>query len=304
MNRRKAISVCVCTYRRTDLLERLLVHVEEQITNQSFDYSIVIVDNDRQESARDLVCSFAKRSARPVAYHVEPEQNIALARNKAIENTHGDFVAFIDDDEYPDKDWLLRLYDTYHQHEGVRGVLGPINPYFEINPPRWIVKGKFFHRDSFPTGTIIRNARYLRTGNVLLSRTIFADSANYFDRRFGKSGGEDGDFFRRMLRQDMCFVWCNEAGVNELVPQQRLKRSYLLKRAILQGSAYARAKKVTFCSRDAFKSMMAVLLYTIPLPLLLLSRHDLFMKCLTKDGYHFSKILTTCGIQLVKERSI
>ena len=41
-----------------------------------------------------------------VAYRVEPQQNIALARNAAITHATGDFIAFFDDDQLPIKQWL------------------------------------------------------------------------------------------------------------------------------------------------------------------------------------------------------
>src|SRR5215831_20404674 len=88
------ISVCICTYKRPELLRRLLLKLEKLETNDLFNYSIVITDNDNTESARETVGSFASRSKIPVEYHVEPEQNIALARNLAVKHATGDFVAF------------------------------------------------------------------------------------------------------------------------------------------------------------------------------------------------------------------
>jgi glycosyltransferase involved in cell wall biosynthesis len=233
---------------------------------------------------------------------VEPEQNIALARNRAIENARGDFLAFIDDDEFPDEDWLLNLYRACHEFRA-DGVLGPVRPYFEIEPPLWIIRGKLCERESFPTGTTIRDGKYTRTGNVLLNRKVFMDKENRFDPRFGKTGGEDGDLFRRMIQKECIFVWCNEACVNEIVPPHRFKRSYYLKRALLQGSAVTKAKKMSPFGFDAFKSAVAFVLYTPALPVLLLSRHDLFMKYLIKECYHLSMLLSLCGVKIVKERA-
>ncbi len=86
MKQNKHISVCICTYRRPELLKKLLSKLEQQETNGLFDYSAVVVDNDVAESARNTVESFAKQSSLAISYHVQPEQNIALARNKAVEN--------------------------------------------------------------------------------------------------------------------------------------------------------------------------------------------------------------------------
>src|SRR5271157_4036017 len=100
------ICVCICTYKRPQLLKRLLDELSTQETNSLFTYSIVVTDNDHLRSAELVVSDFAARSAIPVKYCLEPRQNIALARNKAIENASGEFVAFVDDDEFPAKRWL------------------------------------------------------------------------------------------------------------------------------------------------------------------------------------------------------
>jgi len=124
------ISVCVCTYRRPQLLKRLLEGLGGQETRGLFTYSIVVADNDHLRSAELVVSSFSAALLIPIKYCVESQQNIALARNKAIENAEGDFVAFIDDDEFPTRRWLLTLYETCRQH-GVDGVLGPVKPHFD-----------------------------------------------------------------------------------------------------------------------------------------------------------------------------
>src|SRR5947209_6462298 len=108
----KHISVCICTYRRPQLLGRLIEELGRQATEGLFTYSILVVDNDRLQFAESVVSSFAADSTVPVAYCVEPRQNIALARNKAIENADGDLVAFIDDDEFPTTRWLLTLFNA------------------------------------------------------------------------------------------------------------------------------------------------------------------------------------------------
>src|ERR1051325_8420557 len=85
---------------------------------------------------------------------VEPRQNIALARNMAVANAKGDFIAFIDDDELPGGEWLLTLFSAYQQY-GVDGVLGPVKPRFDEPPPKWVVDGRFCERPSYPTGFVI-----------------------------------------------------------------------------------------------------------------------------------------------------
>jgi glycosyltransferase involved in cell wall biosynthesis len=282
------------------LLENLLDKLESLKTDDLFTYSIVVVDNDDQESARTVVESFAGKSRIPVRYNVEPKRSFALVRNKAIDNAQGDFVAFIDDDEYPGNEWLCQLYKALRAYKA-DGILGPILPHFAAEPPHWIVKSRVCERKSFKTGTIIKNHSHTRTGNVLLDRALFHHEESPFDPRFGKTGGEDTDFFRRMMERGKVFVWCNEAPVWEVVPKERMEKAYFLRRALLRG--FTNSKRITVVSMDTFKSLMAVLLYTAAVPFCLVMGQHVFMKYLIKNCDHIGKLLGIFGMSPVEQRS-
>src|SRR5579872_4472141 len=106
------ITICICTFRRPDMLKSLLEDLRKQETDGRFTFSIVIVDNDREGSARQTVSEYGSQQSFQVQYFIEPRQNIALARNKAIEEATGDFVVFIDDDESPIQRWLVTLFEA------------------------------------------------------------------------------------------------------------------------------------------------------------------------------------------------
>src|SRR5439155_18757923 len=230
-NETKHISVCVCTYKRPHYLKRLLGELGNQDTSGLFTYSIVVADNDHLQSAEAVVSDFAAASSIPIRYCVEPRQNIALARNKAIENANGDFVAFIDDDEFPIKEWLLTLFKALNEYK-VDGVVGPVKPYFDAETPQWVVKGKFYNRPTYVTGYVIDGSKG-RTNNVLLKKKVFSEG-ELFRPEFRT--GEDQDFFRRAINNGRVFIWCNEALAYEGVPPIRWKRTFMLRRALLRGA--------------------------------------------------------------------
>lgn len=285
----KHISVCICTFRRTKLLEHLLHELAHQETEGRFTYSVVVADNDHLRSAERTVLDFTAASNLPVVYCVEPRQNISLTRNKAIENANGDFVAFIDDDEFPTKDWLLTLFNACNEYN-VDGVLGPVKPHFEEQPPNWVIKGKFYDRPTYPTGFII-DWRKGRTGNVLLKRQIFATSEQPFRPEFRT--GEDQDFFRRMIERGYVFVWCDEALAYEVVPRTRWKRTFMLRRALLRGEISLLHS--TSGAREIATSIIAIPAYTAALPFALVSGH--FMTCLVRLFDHLGRFLGFLGIK-------
>jgi succinoglycan biosynthesis protein ExoM len=292
------ISVCICTYRRPVLLRYLLQELGAQETDGRFTYSMVVVDNDEAESARTLVSDFTASSVWPVKYYVQPQQSIALTRNVAVENSTGDFVAFIDDDEFPTRQWLLILFRACSKY-AADGVLGPVKPHFDEPPPKWVIRGKFYDRPSYPTGLVI-DGRKGRTGNVLLKREIFAPGEQWFRPEFRT--GEDQDFFRRMIAEGRVFVWCDEAVAFETVPPIRWKRSFMLRRAFLRGATAV--IHPTFGPRDIAKSILAVPAYLASLPFALLLGHHRFMNLLISLCDHLGKLLVLMGISPIKEQYI
>ena len=297
------ICVCICTYKRPELLERLLLALQNQETKELFNYSIVVVDNDQEQSAQVVVENIQKNNT--IKYLHEPQKNIAIARNKAVTHAHGEFIALIDDDEFPKTDWLLNLYQTLEKYK-VDGILGPVKPYFDKTPPRWLVKSKLCERPTHETGKVL-DWDDTRTGNVLIRRKIFNEKENLFDPDFAIQG-EDKDFFRRMTARGYVFIWCNEAPVYETVPPDRWKKTYFLKRAFIQGNAsfkyYGSSMNLKLKLKIIIKSILASFVYTFMLPVLSLFWNQYLIKYLAKDIYHLSLLLTVFGLINIKERNI
>lgn len=292
------VSVCVCTYKRSEWLRLLLNELVGQSTADVFGYSLVLVDNDAGGSAREVVTEFQRQTDLEISYLIEPEQNIAKARNKALANATGEYIAFIDDDEVPSKDWLLKLFQTRHDYKS-DGVLGPVIPLFEEEPPQWVIKGRFNDRPTHQTGFVIPWLEG-RTGNLLFRRDILLGMNPIFLPEFG-SGGEDRNFFYRLSKFGYRFVWCDEAPVYERVPATRWKRSFMVRRALLRG-------KMALLHRrhpaDLAKSFLALTVYALALPFFLIIEHSLFMKYLIKACDHAGKLLAFANLNPVREKYV
>jgi glycosyltransferase involved in cell wall biosynthesis len=294
-NKPTHISICICTFKRPELLLRCLKSLEGQATAGLFTYSIVIADNDETRSAELAVGRFMARTSIAVVYCVEPQQNIAMARNRAVQNATGDFVAFIDDDEFAIEDWLLTLFNAIQKYD-VDGVLGPVDPHFDEGAPKWVIKGGFYDRPTYPTGMVLPWKK-CRTGNVLLKRELFAGDAHPF--RPGCLSGEDQDFFRRKIEKRHRFIWCHEAPAYEVVPPVRWKRSFLVRRALLRG---------IFAQRNhglqpvrVLQALVSAPFYALMLPVALPFGQALFMKCAFKLSYHMGRLFALVGFNPIRQ---
>ena len=291
------ISVCVCTYKRPDLLKRLLLHLGEQATGGVFTYSIVVVDNDEARSAEATAAQAAEALPVAVKYDVEARRSIALARNKAAAGASGEFVALIDDDEFPAPDWLLTLFRARERY-GVDGVLGPVIRHFEEAPPRWFEKSNIYDRRVNPTGMAV-TWKEARTGNVLVKAQVLSGGMPF---RPEFRAGEDQDFFWRKIQEGFVFIWCAEAVVYETIPPARWKRVYVLRKAALQGATAV--QHPNFGAIGIGKAMVAVPLYTLCLPFALLFGQHRFMELLVKIADHSGKLLRSAGMNPIREEYV
>ena len=139
-----------------------------------------------------------------------------------------------------------------------------------------------------------------RTNNVLLKKSIFTAAGPEPFRPECRTG-EDMDFFRRVSEKGYVFIWCNEAVVYEAVPPLRWKRSFMLRRALLQGTLVPVVEPTTLGLVSVSKSVVAVLVYGAALPFALIVGQHRFMSLLVKLCAHIGKLLALIGLNPVKE---
>jgi succinoglycan biosynthesis protein ExoM len=297
------ISVCICTRKRNRMLERLLRNLKKQETGGMFDYSIVVVDNDAAGHARETVLRLEAELGMDIVYGIEPEETIPAARNRALLLARGNYIGIIDDDEFPPSLWLKTLYRAIQTFD-VDGALGPVFPFFEKKPPAWLLKGRFCERPVYRTGNLL-NWSQTRTGNVLLKKNVFEEHRILFDLKW-KTSGSDRAFFKEAMGKGYRFIAVQEAPVYEIVPPDRWKKSYYLKRALVHGyNSY----KNTVVELDGFsrlkmflKSTAALVIHILAFPFSACLGNHRLVKSLEGGGYHLSRLFAMMGIELVKKR--
>jgi glycosyltransferase involved in cell wall biosynthesis len=90
--------------------ETLVARAIESIINQSFrEFEFIIVDNGSSDRSGLIAEQYAARDARLRVLHRE-RGNIGSGRNAGLDVAEGDYIAFIDDDDYTEADFLEFLY--------------------------------------------------------------------------------------------------------------------------------------------------------------------------------------------------
>jgi succinoglycan biosynthesis protein ExoM len=300
---RDHISVCICTFHRNRMLERLLRSLAALETRGLFDFSVVVVDNDTAEHAKETVIRLTSELDLEITFGIEPERTIPAARNRALQFARGNYIAIIDDDEFAPQHWLVTMYSAIRMFD-VDGALGPVYPFFEEKPPDWLIKGKFCERPVYHTGTLLDWSQ-TRTGNVLLKREVFDRHQLRFDLKW-KTSGSDRAFFKQAMEWGYRFVAVAEAPVYECVPRARWTQSYYLKRALVHGfnsHRYSNGDLRGFSwIAIALRSVFALIIYSLCLPAAALLGKHRFVSCLEKGGHHLSRLLAMFGIEIIKKR--
>jgi len=289
------ICVCVCTYKRPEALRHLLLEFNKQQCDGAFTISAVVADNDVLQSGKEVVESLAGDLQFAVEYQVEPTRGISRARNMTAKMAHGDYVALIDDDEWPRSDWLLSAL-TACRKMNVDGVLGHVERFFEEVPPFWLLKSKLYTRPRKITGEIV-SWREARTSNALLRADLVCATAEPFNVKF--RSGEDIDFFRRKIEEGFVFKWVAESVVYETIPPARWRLRYLLKKALLRGAC---AVDQPHCGvMSICKSIVAVITYPVLFPFVCITGVHKGVELLVRFCDHAGKLLMLVGINPVAD---
>ena len=229
------IDILIATYKRLNQLEKLLRSLAAQDLKSSLTLRIIVIDNDPLGSAKTVTEQFFLNHALPYLYDIQPEKNISLTRNKAIEHSRAPYLAFIDDDEWADPDWLHRLWETSRQYNA-DVVFGPVLPCFLSVPPAW-APAHLFEKRGDKTGA---KKRYGSTCNALIRVSEQLRNELVFRPEYGLTGGEDTDFFFRLFRKGAKLIWCNEAIVHEAIPIERMTFRWWVRRSFRGGQVLAK----------------------------------------------------------------
>lgn len=227
------INIAVCTFRREALGDTLAslarLDVPEGVTLR-----VIVADNDVTPSASARV--EAARLPIAVAYVHCPAGNISIARNACLDHVDADFLAFVDDDETVEPQWLARLL-AEAQTTAADVVLGPVRALYEPDAPGWMRSGGFHSTYPVWVGGEIRTGY---TCNVLMRLAAPSIAGRRFDLALGRSGGEDTAFFDQVYAAGGRIAFAEEAWVEEPVPAARATFSWLARRRLRMGQTHGR----------------------------------------------------------------
>lgn len=194
------ISVIVPVYNCQDYLLECLTSLSAQTLGDKIEF--IIIDDHSTDNSRQLIDKFIKNDKRFCLLDNQ-QKGTGSARNLGLAHAKGDYIGFLDADDFVDKDYYQALYQTginegadvvcalrrkeiYPDHQ--KEVLTPYHQDQELMKKQLVFTDNFlwlkiFKRD-FITKYEIKNALTRRSQDVafVLSAVLLADKISYCDQ--------------------------------------------------------------------------------------------------------------------------
>jgi len=221
------VSVAVVTHNDLDNLVSCLQSLAKQ-EYPAAATEIVVVDDGSTDGTAD-----ALRSNFPgVRVISKPNEGADVSRNRGIEESTGEIIAFIDSDCVAFPDWLARMTERL------------------IDEPNTVIGGRVLHRGSFwqrltgiadfgeYQGLQLKEVRAIPTCNMGLRRTVLGGVR--FDPRLARAGGDT--LFAGTLRRKGAKLVYDPAVV--VIHRPSVDMKDLLTRAKRYGRSFVEARKI------------------------------------------------------------
>jgi glucosyl-dolichyl phosphate glucuronosyltransferase len=229
------ISVILCTYNRSELLQKALESLAESQLPAELQWEVLVIDNNSKDSTRRVVEEFCRRHPGRFRYLLERQQGKSFALNTGLREAKGEILAFVDDDVTVDPQWLQTLTVNLRSSKWT-GSGGRILPERNFVRPRWYppdarqasaplalfdLGNEPGPLDTSPYGT-----------NMAFRREVFERNGCFRTDLGPRPGteirGEDTEFGSRVLSAGEPLRYEPSAVVYHAIPEHRLQRGYFL----------------------------------------------------------------------------
>ena len=104
---KKLISVIIPVYN----VEKYIDQCIDSLTNQTYkDLEIILIDDGSKDNSGKICDEYAKKDSRISVIHKQNE-GVSAARNTGLELAKGEYVAFVDSDDFVDSNYILCMYN-------------------------------------------------------------------------------------------------------------------------------------------------------------------------------------------------
>jgi glycosyltransferase involved in cell wall biosynthesis len=217
-----------------------------RVSEPSYAWKIVIVDNGSDDLTPAILASFKKRL--PLETLRQPVAGKNRALNLALSAIEGRLAIITDDDAIPASSFLTAWSRYLAEGQGYEILGGSIDPLFEVPPPKWISRNKLqfdllFAARNLPEGPIAPDEIF---GPNMAVRSSVFESGFRFNENIGPNAsdpyypmGSETEFCCRVAQSGAKAWFAKEPRVQHVVRGSQLTRSYWAGRSYRHGRGAA-----------------------------------------------------------------
>ena len=233
MNNQLSIDLVICTYNNAALLERALAAIAKQQVSPQVNWKVVVVDNNCTDETVIVIEKYIKFGKIPDLRIVsEPKQGLTYARLCGVQNTTGDWIAYVDDDCLLQEDWVEQAAQFALAHPDCGGFGGKVILDWETPPPAFVLKyGYSFAEQNH--GTVPKQVSCLVGAGIVMRRSALLNSGwmnqQFMSDRVGKKLISGGDVELALRLASKHVLWYTpDCKLMHIIPAKRTSIKYLI----------------------------------------------------------------------------
>ena len=171
------LSVIIPVYNSAEFLNKC---IDSLVLQDYKDYELILVDDGSTDASYDICCNYAKRYDNILVLRQE-NSGPSIARNKGIQVASGDYLTFVDSDDWVMPDYFSVLDDAMLQNTDLI-FYGRMHPDGQESSKKAFPEGSFTSREEI-VGFLVKNyysGDLASCANKAYSRRLFGDGGLRF----------------------------------------------------------------------------------------------------------------------------
>jgi len=188
-------SIIILTHNRSELLKQALNSALNQ--KNIIDYEVIVIDDNSANETKHILKDFSYKHSnlKVIEYTAGSNGHLGILRNIGLREAKGDYIFFLDDDNFYNSDFLFEMIKFLDNHEEINAVYCDSNFLIEQ------VDGTFkncgcLRSINYDSKTITQN-NYIDMGEIGFKKNVF--NKIQFDESLA-SAGEDWEFILQMKK--------------------------------------------------------------------------------------------------------
>lgn len=215
------VSVLVPVYNTEKTLSKCLDSILEQTMID--DIEIVIVNDGSTDNSQNIIDKYASKYKNIIEYK-QKNQGLGATRNKGIEIATGEYIAFLDSDDWADKDYYELMYKKAKEENSDLVISSYIVDIPNSNTQS-VTKHKIEDKISYLNELLKGNIAGF-SWNKLYKKSLITDNKLKFPLRGELENVEDQYFSLRCVALANNISFMNDSNIHYIIHSQSIVRKY------------------------------------------------------------------------------